>query len=130
VGGDGCRENETLREEWENRIGADLCDGDISPAVEEGTVRTLWAVTALGEWNFACTYDGHCYTTTAIQRYRHHLAPPPMTRPVNRDSRRDGVTHRQTDLRHDDTIRDRSSSCAADTRINIHVLLYILLKYE
>jgi len=46
------------------------------------------------------------------------LGPPPMTRPVNPDSRR-RVTHRQTDLRHDDTIRDRLSSCAADTRINI-----------
>jgi len=53
-----------------------------------------------------------------------------MTRSVNPDGR-SRVTHRQTDLRHDGTIRDRLSSCAADTRINmiLYIFIIIILKY-
>jgi len=91
--------------EWENRK-AGLSDGGVPWAGVEGTVVVVLVNGTLR------TLDDH-YPLPPLPTFStvpaKPLGPPPMTRPVNPDSRR-RVTHRQTDLRHDDTIRDRLSS--------------------
>jgi len=100
-----------------------MLDGGVPWTGVEGIVVRIGGG-GTGEWNFAYArrpttihYPLPLLPTISTVPAK-PLGPPPMTRPVNPDSRR-RMTHRQTDLRHDDTIRDRLSSCAADTRINI-----------